>query len=573
MRTFLFSLLAGAAFARPSVPYSEFSRLQAIPAQWQADDQDKPSGNAQVRLSIHLKQKDAAKFEKHVVDLSTPGHPLYGKHMSQDEINEMIKPAAETTRAVVEWLGHCGMSNRHTVQNDWIHVNASLAEVEDMLQTKYEVFKSGDNRRIRTRGYSLPTHLHEHVNMITPTTMLGQPKQMKWHHLADDSTYLQDVQTADASADEAGVCTSTVSPTCLRSLYNMGNYQAPKSDNVLGIAGYLEQYVQNKDLTSFVSHFAPWAAGASYKFVAVNGGLNTQGGSNGFEEANLDIQYGFALGPPNLIYYQTAGRPPIVEEADNKGKNDNEPYLDFLNYILAQPNPPATISTSYGEDEQSVPQDYANSVCNKLAQLGARGVSVIFSSGDGGPGTSCQDFAANKPQLEATFPASCPYVTGVGATSGFNPEGAVSFSGGGFSKYWPAQQYQESAIASYKKLAGSLNAGLYSTTGRGVPDVSAQGLNFRVVNGGENATISGTSAAAPAFAAMISQLNGALIAAGKKPLGFLNPFLYSNGRAGLTDITSGSSVGCQSEEYNNLPSVKWYVLNYLVRRNLMRMIC
>ena len=54
----------------------------------------------------------------------------------------------------------------------------------------------------------------------------------------------------------------------------------------------------------------------------------------------------------------------------------------------------------------------------------------------------------------------------------------------------------------------------------------------------------GTSAACPVFAGIIALLNDARLAKGLKPLGFLNPFLYSNGLSGLTDITGGGSVGC-----------------------------
>jgi tripeptidyl-peptidase-1 len=64
--------------------------------------------------------------------------------------------------------------------------------------------------------------------------------------------------------------------------------------------------------------------------------------------------------------------------------NTNEPYLDWLNFILNQTTIPQTFSTSYGDDEQTVPLDYANSVCNGFATLGARGVSIMFSSGDAG---------------------------------------------------------------------------------------------------------------------------------------------------------------------------------------------
>jgi len=42
--------------------------------------------------------------------------------------------------------------------------------------------------------------------------------------------------------------------------------------------------------------------------------------------------------------------------------------------------------------------------------------------------------------------------------------------------------------------------------------------------------------------------NDARIAAGKSPLGFLNPFLYQNARA-LNDVTSGTNPGCGTKGF------------------------
>jgi subtilase family serine protease len=76
------------------------------------------------------------------------------------------------------------------------------------------------------------------------------------------------------------------------------------------------------------------------------------------------------------------------------------------------------------------------------------------------------------------------------------------------------------------------------------PDVSAQSRRFLIYFQGLAGLISGTSAAAPTFAGIVSLLNDANIAAGKPPLGFLNPMLYSIGVGGLNDITKGNAPGC-----------------------------
>jgi tripeptidyl-peptidase-1 len=76
------------------------------------------------------------------------------------------------------------------------------------------------------------------------------------------------------------------------------------------------------------------------------------------------------------------------------------------------------------------------------------------------------------------------------------------------------------------------------------------GDNFQIWLSGNRTSIGGTSAAAPTFASVIALLNDVLLAAGEKPLGFLNPWLYSQGKAGLNDITTGSSnPGCGTEGF------------------------
>jgi tripeptidyl-peptidase-1 len=52
------------------------------------------------------------------------------------------------------------------------------------------------------------------------------------------------------------------------------------------------------------------------------------------------------------------------------------------------------------------------------------------------------------------------------------------------------------------------------------------------------------SASAPVFAAVVSQLNAARLAQNMPRMGFLNPWLYSIGQPGFTDIVHGGSTGC-----------------------------
>lgn len=138
-------------------------------------------------------------------------------------------------------------------------------------------------------------------------------------------------------------------------------------------------------------------------------------------------------------------------------------------------------------------------------------------------------------------------VTAVGGTQGINPESASRFSSGGFSSIFPRPSYQAGAVDGYLKQVGSPIARSVNTAGRAYPDVSAQGAQYSVVVDGQVQSISTTSASSTTFAAVIALLNDRLLNAGKRPLGFLNPLLYSKGLPALNDIISGGSSTSNGE--------------------------
>ena len=147
-------------------------------------------------------------------------------------------------------------------------------------------------------------------------------------------------------------------------------------------------------------------------------------------------------------------------------------------------------------------------------------------------------------------------VTSVGGTANI-PEEAAKLSVGGFSNLFSTPAYQSYAASAYINSLGSINSGLYNATGRGFPDVSAYAEFYTVIQGGIEMQVNGTSASAPVFAAIISLLNDQLLSAGKPPLGFLNPLLYSNGASAFNDITSGDNYACSNYTTGFEASVGW----------------
>ncbi|KAG8713176.1 hypothetical protein FRC09_019001 [Ceratobasidium sp. 395] len=494
-------------------------------------------------MRIGLKQARMAELLSTLAEVSDPAHERYGKHLSKDQVDELVAPRSDTVKSVEGWLNAHGVKvTARSTAGDWLHVTVPVARAEQMLNTRYNVYRhTSGSHIVRAESYALPRSLDSHVDLVQPTTFFGKIHERELEKRASTafimpSTGKEDDAAAAAPKEAAAVpssCSSTITPACLRALYNK---------NVLGITGYLGQYASTSDLASFYSKYQTASSGKTFTVELVNGGKNTQ--SSPGVEANLDYGGAVSYGTPN-IFYSTGGSPPYIPDS-NTPTNTNEPYLDWVNYILNKTTVPYTITTSYGDDEQTVPLDYATRVCNAFATLGARGVSILFSSGDFGVGGgSCKtNDGTNKVRFQPTFPASCPYVTAVGGTYKVAPEVGVSFSQGGFSNYFARPSWQSTAVSSFLSSLGTTYSGLYNATGRAFPDVAAQGQGFQVVVSGRTTSVGGTSASAPTFAGVVALLNDYRISKGKSSLGWLNPWLYANATGALNDITSGSNPGC-----------------------------
>ncbi|CZS92348.1 related to tripeptidyl-peptidase I [Rhynchosporium graminicola] len=496
-------------------------------------------------------------FEKTLFEVSDPSHPSYGQHLNHEEVRALTKPEETSTQAVLAWLQASEVpENDIKDQGEWINFTVSVLQAETMLGATFYYFSHNadklPSKQIRALKYSVPSNIAPHIALIYPITRFGQLRALRSAPFT--SEYYSQISSIPSApripspALNVTACNATITPACLRALYKIGNYVSDP-------------------MSTPDSKYAPYAISQNSSYALVNDGLATQNDTVDDDvEANLDIQYAASLAyETNITYFSTAGRGPLVPDLDqpSQADNQNEPYMEFLDYILALPDCdlPQTITTSYGEDEQSVTEGYARTVCDKFGQLGLRGVSILFSSGDTGPGSACQtNDGKNTTRFLPIFPASCPYVTSVGGTYHVEPEIAVTFSSGGFSDLWKRPKYQDAAVKEYLSILGSRWKGLYNPEGRGFPDVAAQGSRFHVVDRNRDVNLTdilvgGTSASAPAFAAIISLLNNARLSAGHKPLGFLNPWLYKTGKKGLTDIVGGGSKGCTGVDiYSHLPT-------------------
>ena len=157
---------------------------------------------------------------------------------------------------------------------------------------------------------------------------------------------------------------------------------------------------------------------------------------------------------------------------------------------------------------------------------------------------------------------------------------------------YPMPEYQKEAVSKYlsQQGVGIPNASYFNKNGRGLfqdfslithfskayPDIAALGEDYQVVINGNMEHDQGTSASTPTIAGIVSLLNDVRLRAGKKPMGFLNPWLYS--QAGPTtgafyDITSGANTQTPcTEGYPATPGWDaisgWGVPNFAVLKKL-----
>jgi len=259
------------------------------------------------------------------------------------------------------------------------------------------------------------------------------------------------------------------------------------------------------------------------------------------DEASLDVQYLRGVAPNVTTWFYSL-----------KSFNFWNDLLVWTSEIANETSPPWVHSVSYGSQGNYPSDSYRERLNTEFQKAGLRGISIIFASGDDGSGCS----TGAKPckcEMYPSFPATCPYITSVGATAFIDgntgEEKAVEafLSGGGFSQEFPITKEQNTAVEAY------LNSGVvlppscsFNASGRGTPDVSALGdIEFQVVQNGGVSLIGGTSASAPTFSAIITLLNEKLLNNNKPTLGFLNPWIYDTASShpdAFFDVVQGSNI-------------------------------
>ncbi|KAJ6491392.1 subtilisin-like protein [Mycena vitilis] len=603
----LFSLaLAAVATAQTLSSSVLHAKRSVLPAGWSRVRRHEPDALLSLRFGLTQPNVDMATLEELLNDVSHPDSPNYGNHWTPARVAEHFSPSNEAVHTVVSWISESGVARdrvRVSKTKGWVMLNASVAETESLLKTEYNVYvhENSGMEHVACDEYLLPAHVAPHVAIVTPS--LDFTAVISKRSSTTTSTHIKLGQPGAGTVfpklkgkvstilHELESCDSQITPACLRALYGFLYTPLASSKNSIAIIEYSPQAYRGADLDMFAKNFSTSLVGARPVLQAIDGGV-VQNISQGFGfngESNLDLQYAMNLvtAKQTVTLYQVgdlemgASFNNLLDALDGSFcsfEGGDDPTQDGI-YPDDLPGgyqgecndcgtitPAHVISTSYGYNEADLSPAYTARQCAEYAKLGLMGVTVVYSSGDNGVagnGGLCLNADGSQTTggkiFNPSFPSTCPFVTAVGATQ-VNPGAKVTdaesaceqviFSGGGFSNYFGVPDYQKGAVEGYIKAnlnPGPYNPTLYNSTGtsRTYPDLSANGANYVVAVDGQFGLVFGTSASAPVVGSMLAMINDARLAIGKKPIGFINPSIYSPAFQGaFNDITSGTNPGC-----------------------------
>lgn len=493
-----------------------------MPEGWQSTDDVVPSDHP-VTVQLSLKKRNLDELYRVAYAVSDPSGPSYGQFLSTGDLDALTAPSAADLAQVEAWLATAGVPFTRLAGEETIEASLTVATAGALLKSSFSFVAcvATGQGTLRAGNYWLPEAIHDKLSAVYGMHGLPLPPRV---------------------SAEPNPMTAKITPAVLAETYKISGVKPTGSNKTRqAVAEFQGQTMKVSDLKEFFKKFdADFPAGAREVHKFVGKGDKGTGGI----EAMLDIEY-IMSNSPNLL-----------SEFWYWGGNDFCADLkDWTARILKGSNPPLVHSVSYGWQGDlskiGCKTEIVKDVDANFAKLAAKGITIVFASGDSGSGYSPLD---NSAKLYPSWPASSPWVTAVGSTRFIDnkaqPEMATDQfgSGGGFSTMFDAFTDQQAAVKQYLSVATKLPPqSMFPAGGRATPDVSGLGEGYQVIANGATTTVGGTSASAPMFAGLVSLLNEARRVAGKPAMGHLNPWLYQNPDV-FTDVTVGTNAIGRSGE-------------------------
>jgi tripeptidyl-peptidase-1 len=169
-----------------------------------------------------------------------------------------VAPHPDSLEAVNSWLKFHDIDPLNPVyrsgSGDWVTHRIPVDLAEKMLSAKYNIYRhtTSGEEVVRTLSYSLPKELHDHIDVISPCTYFGTLRSMKVTSFLQPTLYNTSIVQDTSSVLEGALapsCNTTITPACLRVLYNTSSY-VPVSTNVnkLAVVGYDDEFASYADL-------------------------------------------------------------------------------------------------------------------------------------------------------------------------------------------------------------------------------------------------------------------------------------------------------------------------------------
>jgi len=475
------------------------------------------------------------------VEVSTPGSARYGRHLTRAEVSQQLPPIAGALEAVLAWL------RVHSIDSAAVNIGADMVEAaipagiaEEMFSTELHHFVHSTHAVDLIRAsapYTVPTEVAQGIYLVGNLVQLpALSGPLRVNASSDNEAF------AEFPNGCGWGCSGKVTPLVLQQVYQME--EAPSGQNSsMAVAEFAGQSWDNSDLQHFAKKCQLKTPVTVARQVGANRGALCKApllGAVTCMEALLDIEYIKAV----------AGDIPLTSVSDFRYS-----LLNWAKQLDDMEDLPLVHSVSYGNDErQQTSVAFMDAVNAQFMKLGARGVSILFASGD--QGVYGRSGVGRDGKFHPDFPAASPYVTAVGGTdfaqkSVIGAEKAWVSGGGGFSDHFAAPAYQQAAVSEYLKAAGAAaklpKSSAFNAKGRGYPDVSALGGNQNpycvaasFVVASMMTGVAGTSASCPVVAGIFARLNALRSKQGMPPLGFLNPFIYKN-RDAFNDVVQGKN--------------------------------
>jgi len=564
-----------------------------------------------LRLAIGLEHPHQAEEEQLAREQNTPGSPQFHRFLTADEWNARFAPSAQDEQAVVDWARNQGLTITRRFPNRLIvDAEATVDVIERALQVRINQYQyNGMTYYSNEREPVLPGRVSGLIHSITGLSNMEMMRPASFprmrqpgpaylpdavagkgvnHHVDGDRKTLEPAMTRlrarSAASDVPGLTGGAYDPAdmynsnlynyaglqnlgwCCNPERNGGNTPAPPRSSI-AVAALGNLHVDNNnqltDIIGYLNQY-PYLA-ANITTVPVDGGGNactvspTQPcGDDG--ETTLDTEMATAYANSFGSYLDTAQV--WVYEAPNNGSSIEDLYNSILSDGLART---FTFSWDCSENGGCISNSAMDTRNGIFIAMVNQGWTLLNSSGDRGATSDCATTVVN-------FPASNPYVTGVGGTllTVFtNGDGSlnsfaneVSWTGGTTAGSCTSNGGGSGGGCSGKYSRPSFQDNANGTCGgqRSVPDValnSSAGQNYYF--NGSLGGVGGTSVASPMMAGFFAQANAYLIhlddVTGNDcgsthvpcgSVGWANPYLYYFGKNPnyaphypFYDITSG----------------------------------